>query len=146
MKGYKHTEQTKEKLRLAHLGKSSGMLGKKRTKSNKEKISETLMGHIFSSETREKISNTLMEKNNILFPFSIKANRRRAKQRDNWTCQICGNNDKDVLEVDHTIPQAIRPDLRTELSNMLTLCANCHKKKTIRDKEQIRMFKKQKLT
>lgn len=142
-KGFRHSEETKQKLRLAHLGKPSGMLGKKRSLSNKEKISKTLMSHLISSQTREKISSTLLAKNNILFPFSIKANRRRAKQRDNYTCQICGINDPEILEVDHIIPKKIRPDLKSEIANLLTLCANCHKRKTNRDKKQIWAFKQQ---
>lgn len=128
------------------------MKGKyKRTKEHNQHISESrtgvpkpngLIGWLKPPEMREKIRKTLIKKHAILYPFGIKANRRRAKERDKFACQICGNDDKDVLEVDHTIPKAIRPDLKAELSNMLTLCANCHKKKTIRDREQIKMFKK----
>lgn len=123
-----HTPEHRRKISEAKTGvhKSNGLLGRPKP-----------------VEVREKISKTLTAKHAVLFPFGIKANRRRAKERDNYTCQICGLADKEVLEVDHIIPKFIRPDLKSELSNMLTLCANCHKRKTNRDKKQIWALKQE---
>lgn len=47
--GFKHSEKTKQKIRMANLGKT-------RSKETREKISETLKGIIFSEETRKKFS------------------------------------------------------------------------------------------
>lgn len=65
----------------------------------------------------------------------------RVFTRDDFTCQICGLKDKDVMEVDHKIPQKLRPDLKKEISNLWTLCANCHRRKTKRDWVEIKKFR-----
>jgi len=49
--GYKHTEETKEKI-------SNGNKGKLISKKTKNKIRETLIGHMVSDETRTKISKS----------------------------------------------------------------------------------------
>jgi hypothetical protein len=47
--------------------------------------------------------------------------------RDYWTCQLCGSR-KDIHA--HHIKQfAFYPELRFELSNGITLCRSCHKKR-----------------
>ncbi len=59
--------------------------------------------------------------------------KRYALLRDNFTCQGCNISDREVLEVDHIKPKAVFPELALELSNLVTLCANCHRKKTLAD-------------
>lgn len=60
--------------------------------------------------------------------------RKAVFERDNYTCQICGaRNSKGLgktiqLHPDHIKPKAIYPELRTEVSNGRTLCADCHRK------------------
>lgn len=39
-------------------------------------------------------------------------------------CQCCGRNNN--LEVHHVIPWHIKPELRYESSNLITLCRECH--------------------
>jgi hypothetical protein len=57
-----------------------------------------------------------------------------ALRRDNNTCQKCGfNKDKEIMEVDHIIPKRVSPKLNRKLSNLITLCPNCHKRKTLDD-------------
>ena len=56
--------------------------------------------------------------------------RENVKKRDNYTCQICGLHDPEVVEADHIKPVAEYPELKSELSNGCTLCANCHRRKT----------------
>lgn len=59
--------------------------------------------------------------------------RRDVFERDNYTCQECGvKNQKGLgrtveLHADHIKPFAFFPELRTELSNGRTLCADCHR-------------------
>jgi hypothetical protein len=85
-------------------------------------------------------------------------------ERDGWKCRACGwepdtvidyrrfeigkppaaevleelrkrHNDRQRhLHADHVIPVEIRSDLRTELSNMQTLCDLCHGGKTNRER------------
>lgn len=46
-------------------------------------------------------------------------------KRDNYTCQCCGQYSGD-LQVHHILDFAHHPDIRTDLKNGITLCANCH--------------------
>jgi HNH endonuclease len=63
--------------------------------------------------------------------------QRQAKIRDNYTCQMCGLRDVEIMEVDHIIPKSVMPELRHELSNLITLCPNDHRRKTNREKKAI---------
>ena len=60
----------------------------------------------------------------------------QAKIRDNYTCQVCGLKDLEIMEVDHIKPKSKFPELTLELNNLLTLCPNCHARKTNREKKQ----------
>ena len=51
------------------------------------------------------------------------------KERDNYTCQVCGNTDERVLHVHHIVPRKnpiIAEDFINSPINQITLCANCH--------------------
>ena len=52
--------------------------------------------------------------------------RKKVFERDNYTCQFCGQRGGD-LEADHIKPWALYPKLRFEVSNGRTLCKKCHK-------------------
>ena len=58
--------------------------------------------------------------------------REAIKERDNYTCQICGvstyQNPQIVLHIDHIIP--VSKGGRTESCNLQTLCASCNLKKS----------------
>ena len=57
--------------------------------------------------------------------------RKAVFERDNYTCIWCkesnGNGKAIVLNADHIKPFAFFPELRFEVSNGRTLCADCHK-------------------
>lgn len=63
--------------------------------------------------------------------------QRQAKIRDDYVCQLCGFREIEIMEVDHVLPKSIYPKLRHDLSNLMTLCPNCHRRKTNREKKQI---------
>lgn len=54
--------------------------------------------------------------------------RKAVFERDNYTCQKCGDNRGGNLEADHIKPFAYFPKLRFEISNGRTLCNECHKR------------------
>ena len=54
--------------------------------------------------------------------------RRAIFQRDNFTCQKCGDNKGGNLEAHHIKEFSKYPRLRYKLNNGLTLCRKCHKK------------------
>lgn len=72
---------------------------------------------------------------------------REAKKRDNYTCQHCGLQEREILMVDHIRSKALRPDLKYVLDNLVTLCPNCHARKTLIDihsHTEAGIFKKEK--
>lgn len=50
----------------------------------------------------------------------------RVLNRDNFTCQICGSNLSNTLEVHHLDGYSWCKEKRTDETNAITLCHNCH--------------------
>lgn len=78
---------------------------------------------------------------NLIVPIRKKKGRnekgyglfiKRVLERDNYTCQNCGS--KEHLNVHHIKSYANFPDLRTTVSNGITLCESCHKRKHKKEK------------
>lgn len=154
--GKKRSEETKKKVSLAQTGK-------KRSKESIEKRRAKVMGHLTSPETRKKISlaqkgkprpYTTGNKNgswkggvNPIY-HTIRnclayVNWRLAVfGRDNYACQLCGDNKGRNLEAHHkkefsiilkenfikTLEQALTCDLLWDIENGITLCDVCHRK------------------
>lgn len=55
--------------------------------------------------------------------------------RDSYTCGACGLCDPEIVEVDHIKSRKLFPELQFDLKNLITLCPNCHVRKTKRNKE-----------
>lgn len=118
---YPHTEETKLKISES---------GKGRVPWNK-----FMKGlHVMSEETRKKMSEAHKGERawswaGGKWPYK----KRQVKTRDNYTCQICGLRDPEIMEVDHIKPKKRFPELALELENLVTLCPNCHRRKTNRE-------------
>jgi 5-methylcytosine-specific restriction endonuclease McrA len=52
-------------------------------------------------------------------------------KRDDFTCQICGLREPEIMQADHVKPESLFPELAREVANMVTLCPNCHARKTV---------------
>lgn len=88
-------------------------------------------GTSWSPDTQFKKGQNAGDKH-LMWKGGITKMKEIAKKRDNFTCQKCGLKDREILEVDHDIPIAINKSLQYVLSNLVTLCPNCHKRKTIK--------------
>ena len=68
--------------------------------------------------------------------------RNNVLNRDNYTCQLCGKTkDETILNVHHIERYADNEELRTDVSNGITLCYKCHKKVFNREEEFEEYFK-----
>jgi len=145
-KGYKLTQEQRERVRKAHLGiklteehrkniskalkkqwkngvKRTGMLGKKHSKETREKMSFAQKGEK-SYMWKGGVSpiNKIIRKS-----VKFKLWRESVFKRDDYTCQQCKIRGG-ILHPDHIKPFALFPELRFNLDNGQTLCINCHKK------------------
>ena len=114
------------------------------TKDSIEIMRIRATGKTVSIETRRKqsINGNRGEKNNnwkggvtpinekIRKSIDYKIWRKSVFDRDNYTCQQCGEkeNVSGKLEADHIKPFAYFPQLRFAIYNGRTLCKECHKK------------------
>lgn len=67
--------------------------------------------------------------------------RKEVFKRDNYTCQWCKIRGIE-LSAHHIKKFSLHEDLRTEISNGITLCDPCHKKTYGKEKEYEELFKK----
>lgn len=94
-----------------------------------------------SGETRKKISEANSGKNSPRWNPNLTDDdrqatrqypeylewRKRVYERDNYTCQVCGDDKGGNLIAHHLEGYTANPELRTTLSNGITLCKECHK-------------------
>ena len=68
--------------------------------------------------------------------------RNNVLNRDNYTCQLCGKTkDETILNVHHIERYVDNEELRSDVSNGITLCYECHKKVFNREEEFEEYFK-----
>ena len=126
-KGYKpwHTGKTKKELpQLSRGGRKKGCItwnkGIPRTEEEKLKMSKTRKGLTAGSKHpnwRGGISNN---------PYSLdwtQTFKRSIRERDNYTCQLCGKLQGDLAFCVHHIDY---DKLNGNPDNLITLCHKCH--------------------
>ena len=102
----------------------------------------SLKEYMKTPEYRMKLSKANGGKNNAMYKedlseehriktrgiFGYKKWSRQVRERDNYTCQVCGLHTKEPnkLHAHHLESYDTHPELRLELSNGITLCSYCH--------------------
>lgn len=149
--GKERPDYVKEAVSKAHKGKPSPFKGKIHTEEFKEMISKRNKGNKYhlgknhSDKTRELISKRTKEctdyrgdkhihwkggvtPENVMarHTFEYKELIKKAFKRDNFACIICGNNNKKELQIHHIKQFTKNPNHRYKLSNVITVCKDCH--------------------
>ena len=90
---------------------------------------ECWYGSVFRGDKCPNWKGGLTKKNQLI-RTSAKYSKWRLSvfERDNFTCQDCGDNRGGNLEADHIKPFAFFPESRFLLENGRTLCKDCHRK------------------
>lgn len=111
--GKHHTEQTKTTLRQQRIGIS--------TEHNKGSKCHFWRGGNAKRNNRER--------NRFMATVEYRNWKRKVHERDDYMCQECGIAATKGNRIAHHIKEYEHyPDLRTEVSNGLTLCRDCHYK------------------
>ncbi len=141
--GKAHTEEWKKNHSERFSGENHPLWGKKFSEESRQKMSAAKLGRKLSNEHKRKIGISNRGKRvgetNHFWRGGVttlnesqrkSADMRLARQdcfeRDNYTCQSCGVHGG-YLHADHIKPFSTFPELRFELSNLRTLCVDCHK-------------------
>jgi hypothetical protein len=136
--GFLNSPETRQKMRLAKLGKPSGqkpMLNKKHSEKSKEKISQSMSG---SKNPAWKGGLSSLGKQ-IRKSLKYRNWRLKVYKRDNWTCQNCKIRGI-KLEPHHikslsnilldnnikTITDAFNCKELWDIKNGISLCKKCH--------------------
>jgi len=144
-KGDKMTIEQRKKLSLSHKGQAAWNKGIPMSEEAREKASNSKKGKVpwnkgkkceyVSERNRINNPNKKGELSNTWKGGCWAYIKKQVLIRDNYTCQICGLRDVEIIQVDHIKPKSIFPELRLDLDNLMTMCPNCHARKTIIEKK-----------
>lgn len=145
-RGKSLTKEHKRKIGEANKGNTSWVKGKTHSEETKEKIRQALTGRKRPEFTGEKHPNWKGDtplKTLIRRSIEMRDWRESVFERDNYTCQECGERGGD-LNADHitefsilveknnitSVEEALNCDELWSIENGQTLCENCHQEKT----------------
>lgn len=134
------------KSRRSYSGNSNPFYGKHQSIQARKKISKANKGKKLSEETIKKIKLGLNNEKCYAWKGGISADwwHKRVLERDDYTCKKCGLKDEEVVEADHIKPASEFPELKHDLNNGMTLCANCHRRKSkLEHRERMKRLWKQ---
>lgn len=64
----------------------------------------------------------------------------KIKERDGYTCQLCGETDRTILEAHHMKHRSKFPELQFDFNNGITLCLDCHALQHLNDEKALRLI------
>jgi len=151
------TAETRQKMSEARKGKPCPWnIGRKWSEERKKAFGNLIRSKVRTPEHNKKISEA--QKGNKRGPSPNKGKKfpeyqgennslwaggnriywkRIVMERDAYTCWECGFSEKEIMEVHHLKPVCLSPELKNDPANLITLCPNCHRRKTLRDKKLI---------
>lgn len=140
-KGKKSSEETRRRISLSRIGKkypklSEAKRGKKFSEAHKRKLSEIRkvaykegrlkMPH-YSGEKNPNWKGGISDRNHILrTSLAFRNWREQVFERDDYTCQSCGDSRGGNLHPHHIKFWHEYPKLRFDVTNGITLCKTCH--------------------
>lgn len=74
------------------------------------------------------------------FKLACKQWSLKIRERDQYTCQLCGNTDKNVLEAHHIKEKSKFPEVIFDFNNGITLCLKCHALQHLSDRRALRLI------
>lgn len=125
------SEESRKKMSEVKKGKGCGkdnpFYGKKHSEESKRRISKSLKGRFIGKDNPNWKSNISDEDRQTQrkYPEYYKW-RTDVFERDNYTCQVCGDNIGGNLIAHHLESYRDNPKLRTTLSNGTTVCEKHH--------------------
>lgn len=119
MTGRKHSEETKQKMRLKALGNQNAK-GQKISDAHKKLLSELKQGQ----KNPNWKGGIYVTNNAIRRSPQYKRWQKEIYSRDSFTCQICGSVGK-KLRANHIKKFSDFPELRFEVTNGITICESC---------------------
>ena len=126
IKGHKHTKEALEKNRIWHIGN-------RRSEETKEKISKNNVRYWLNKPGNQQKKNHWNWKGGIstnLYPRVFNRELKfRVRQRDNFTCQLCGKKEKEELKELNRVLCVNHIDFNKDNckeKNLNTLCNRCN--------------------
>ena len=138
--GYINSPETREKMRLSHIGKKISI-------TTKHKMSLAKKGKKRSLDTRRRISEANRGSRNYFWkggiaylPYSVdwtETLRRSIREKDRYVCQICNKQQGDRAFCVHHIDYNKK---NNNPYNLITLCFSCHLKTNFSRENWIKYF------
>ena len=148
-KGVVISSESKEKMRLAHLGKKLNF-----SKTHRENLSKALRGKSkpslkgkkrppFSEEWKRNIKlgiqkrfadRSLLKKREDRKSQSYTDWQKAIRQRDNNECKMINSDCNGILECHHILSWREHPELRYDINNGILLCKYHHPRKYVEEK------------
>lgn len=127
MKGKQMSAESRAKMSAAALARPSNRTGKKHTAATRKKISiATRLNCLRGPQCHSYIDGKAVERTDSRLTREYKQWRYDVYCRDNFTCQLCGDDRGGNLNAHHIYSYAKHPDLRLCLDNGITICLRCH--------------------